>query len=97
MRAHYSPGNRAPQERPEREGLTLRIEIAKEVNVSSEVMIRDEDQSLALRMTLGPDGIERIVHERGRSAIELSTDIAAAIRALSSTLEHLLTTSVRDG
>lgn len=75
----------------------MRIEIAKEANVSSEVVIRDEDQSLALRMTLGPDGIERIVHERGRSAIELSTDIAAAIRALSSTLEHMLTTSVRDG
>ena len=75
----------------------MRIEIVKEANVSSEVVIRDEDQSLALRLTLGPDGIERIVHERGRPAIELSTDIAAAIRALSSTLEHILETSVRDG
>lgn len=75
----------------------MRIEIAKEANVSSEVVIRDEDRSLALRLTLGPDGIERIVHERARSAIELSTDIAAAIRALSSTLEHILETSVRDG
>lgn len=75
----------------------MRIEVAKEANVSSEVVIRDEDQSLALRMTLGPDGIERIVHERSRSATELSADIAAAIRALSSTLEHILTTSVRDG
>ena len=75
----------------------MRIEIAKEANVSSEVVIWDEDQSLALRLTLGPDGIERIVHERGRSAIELSTDIAAAIRALSSALEHILKTSVRDG
>ena len=75
----------------------MRIEIAKEANVSSEVVIRDEDQSLALRLTLGPDGIERIVHERARPAIELSTDIAAAIRALSSTLEHILETSIRDG
>ena len=75
----------------------MRIEIAKEADVSSEVVIRDEDQSLALRLTLGPDGIERIVHERGRSAIELSTDIAVAIRALSSALEHILETSVRDG
>ena len=78
-------------------GFDMRIEVAKEANVSSEVVIRDEDQSLALRMTLGPDGIERIVHERSRSATELSADIAAAIRALSSTLEHILTTSVRDG
>ena len=75
----------------------MRIEIAKEASVSSEVVVRDEEQALALRMTLGPDGIERIGHERGRPAIELSTDIAAAIRALSSTLEHILTTSVRDG
>ena len=75
----------------------MRIEIAKEANATSEVVIRDEDQRLALRMTLGADGIERIVHERSRSSIELSTDIAAAIRALGSTLEHILATSVRDG
>ena len=74
----------------------MRIEITKEADISSEVVIREEGQGLALRMTLGPDGIERIVHDRNGAAIELSLDIAAAIRALSSTLEHMLTTSVRD-
>ena len=74
----------------------MRIEIAKEADISSEVVIREEGQGLALRMTLGPDGIERIVHDQNRSATELSLDIAAAIRALSSALEHMLTTSVRD-
>ena len=74
----------------------MRIEITKEADISSEVVIREEGQGLALRMTLGPDGIERIVHDRNGSAIELSLDIAAAIRALSSTMEHMLTTSVRD-
>ena len=75
----------------------MRIEIAKEADISCEVVIRDEDQGLALRMTLGPDGIERIIGHRNRSAVELSCDIAAAIRALGSTLEHLLTRSVREG
>ena len=75
----------------------MRIEIAKEADISTEVLIREEDQGLALRITLGPDGIERIVHDQNRSAIELSLDITAAIRALSATLEHMLTTSVRDG
>ena len=75
----------------------VRIEIAKESDIWCEVVIRDEDQDLALRMTLGPDGIERIIHDRNRSAVELSCDIAAAIRALSSTLEHLYSRSVRDG
>ena len=75
----------------------MRIEIAKESDIWCEVVIRDEDQDLALRMTLGPDGIERIIHDRNRSAVELSCDIAAAIRALSSTLEHLYSRSVRDG
>ena len=73
----------------------MKIEIAKEADISSEVVIRDEDQSIALRMTLGPDGIERFVHERVRSALELSMDIAAALRALSSTLEHILSTNIR--
>ena len=72
----------------------MRIEIAKDASVYAEVVIRDEDQSFALRMTLGPDGIERLVHERCRSAIELSSDIAAALRALSSALEHILSTGV---
>lgn len=74
----------------------MRIEIAKDASVYAEVVIRDEDQSFALRMTLGPDGIERLVHERRRSAIELSSDIAAALRALSSALEHILSTGVGD-
>ena len=74
----------------------MRIEITKEASVYSAVVIRDEDQSFALRMTLGPDGIERLVHERGRTAIELSSDIAAALRALSSALEHILSTGVRE-
>ena len=74
----------------------MRIEIAKEVDIYVEVVIWDEDQDLALRMTVGPDGIERIIHEQNRSAIEMSSDIAAAIRALSSTLEHILSRSDRD-
>ena len=74
----------------------MRIEIAKEADFSSEVAIWDEDQNLALRMTLGPDGIERIIHEQNRSAIELSSDITAAFRALSSTLEHILSRRVGD-
>ena len=74
----------------------MRIEIAKDASVYAEVVIRDEDQSFALRMTLGPDGIERLVHERGRSAIEMSSEIAAALRALSSALEHILSTGARE-
>ena len=76
--------------------IDMRIEIAKDASVYAEVVIRDEDQSFALRMTLGPDGIERLVHERGRSAIELSSEIAAALRALSSALEHILSTGARE-
>ena len=75
----------------------MRIEITKEVDIHAEVVIWDEGQSLALRMTVGPDGIERFVDEQNRSAIELSSDIAAAIRALGSTLEHILSMSDRDG
>lgn len=74
----------------------MRIEIGKEADISTEVVIREEGQGLALRMTLGPDGIERIVRDQNGSAIELSLDIAAAMRALSSTLEHMLARSVRD-
>ena len=74
----------------------MRIEITKESDIYSEVVIRDEDQDLALRMTVGSDGIERIIHNQNRSSIELSCDIAAALRALSSTLEHLLSKSVPD-
>ena len=44
-------------------------------------------------MTVGPDGIERFIDEQNRSAIELSSDIAAAIRVLGSTLEHILSMS----
>ena len=73
----------------------MRIEIAKEAEISTEVVIWDEDQALALRMTVGPDGIEWIIDEQNRSAIELSSDIAAANRALSSTLEHILSRSDR--
>ena len=75
----------------------MRIEIAKEVDISTEVVIWDEGQALALPMTVGPDGIERFIDEQNRSAIELSSDIAAAIRALGSTLEHILSMSDRDG
>ena len=75
----------------------MRIEITKEVDISTEVVIWDEGQDLALRMTVGPDGIERFIDEQNRSAIELSSDIAAAIRALGSTLEHILSMSDRDG
>ena len=75
----------------------MRIEITKEVNIYAEVVIWDEGQGLALRMTVGPDGIERFIDEQNRSAIELSSDIAAAIRALGSTLEHILSMSDRDG
>ena len=74
----------------------MRIEIAKDANSTSEVVIREEGQVPALRMTLGPGGIERIVQDRNRSAIELSFDISAALRALSSALEHMLTTSARE-
>lgn len=75
----------------------MRIEITKEVDISTEVVIWDEGQALALRMTVGPDGIERFIDEQNRSAIELSSDIAAAIRALGSALEHILSMSDRDG
>jgi len=74
----------------------VRIEITKEVEISAEVVIWHEGQDLALRMIVGPDGIERIVDEQNRSAIELSSDIAAAIRALGATLEHILSRSDRD-
>ena len=75
----------------------MRTEITKEVDISAKVVIRDEGQALALRMKVGPDGIERIIDEQNRSAIELSSDIAAAIRALGSTLEHILSRSDREG
>ena len=74
----------------------MRIEMTKEADISAEVAIWDEGHALALRMTVGPDGIERFIDEQNRSAIELSSDIAAAIRALGSTLEHILSRSDRD-
>lgn len=75
----------------------MRIEMTKEAHISAEVAIWDEGQALALRVTVGPDGIERFIDEQNRSAIELSSDIAAAIRALGSTLKHILSMSDQDG
>ena len=91
---HDGPGRLGPASAVITGGIDVRIEIAKETDIYAEVVIWDEDQTLALRMTVGPDGTERIFHEQSRSAIELSPDITAAIRALSSTLEHLLSRSV---
>ena len=54
--------------------------VHSEESFSTEVVIREEGQGLALRMTLGPDGIERFVRDQNGSAIELSLDIAAAMR-----------------
>ena len=73
----------------------MRIEIAKETD-TDEIVVWDEDNDLTLRVRLGADGIERVVHHDDRSAIELSTDIAAAIRALGRTLEHILSGEVGD-
>ena len=73
----------------------MRIEISKESD-SDEIVIWDADHDLALRVTLGADGIERVVHDDDRTAAELSADIAAAVRALGSTLEHILSGNVRD-
>ena len=74
----------------------MRIEIPKQVDIYAEVVIWDDGQDLALRMTGSPDGIERRIDEQNRSAIELSSDIAAAIRALDATLEHILSRSDRE-
>ena len=73
----------------------MRIEIAKETE-SDEIVIWSEDNNLAMRVKLGTDGIERVIHDDDRSAIELSVDIAAAIRALGTTLEHILSGQVRE-
>lgn len=73
----------------------MRIEITKEAD-NHEIVIWDEDQELLLRTVPGPDGTMRVIHEGGRSAVESSSDIAAAIRELSSTLIRILSGEVRD-
>ena len=73
----------------------MRIEIAKESD-NNEIVVWDEDQDLALRITHREDGIERVIHDRDRSAVELSADIAAAIGELSAALGHILSGNVRD-
>lgn len=75
----------------------MKIEITKDADDYVDVVIADEDRHPSLRMTVGSDGIERIFHERNSSAAELSLNIAAAIRALGATLEHVLSIGDRNG